>query len=252
MGFKNLIGSVLIILLMFFFLAADLEAMAPRTLGFKVGYTSGQLRAVETGDDIQVKKFATGGLTLGLVSNLKLTSWLYFQPEFIYFQKGGKYEVDVPLPVSIPGFQVYVVDTRHLDYLEIPLLMKVSLPLQWKLKPTFITGVSAGIKLSGQLVNEVNVRIGGYNFLWPKTEDITRQLNNIELSYIIGGGFDLEIGRSTLALDQRFSFGFKTNKYETVIPASYFQVIGIPVPQDIVYRLKMYNYVFSVALTYFF
>jgi len=252
MGRRTLMGSGLLILFMVFMLVGSLEGMAPRTIGFKVGYTRGQLRAVETGEDIQVEKFATNGLTLGLAANIKLTNWLYFQPEFLYFKKGGKYKVEVPIASPIPGFEVNVVDTRYLDYLEIPLLIKVALPLKWKVKPTFLTGLSAGFKLSGQLDNKVNVSLSGYNFTWPRTEDITSQLNDIEFSYIIGGGLDFEIGRGKLAVDQRFSFGLKTNKYETVIPASYFQSIGIPIPQDIVYRLKMYNYVFSVALTYFF
>ncbi|MGQ9801680.1 MAG: outer membrane beta-barrel protein [Candidatus Saccharicenans sp.] len=249
---NKLLGLCLIILLMLFVMASSLEALAPRTLGCKIGYNRNQLRGQETGPEIEVTKIATNGVTIGLVGNIKILDWLYFQPEVLYFQKGGKYDVKVQLPVSIPGFEVSVIDTRSLEYLEIPLLLKVALPLKWPVKPTFLTGISAGLKLRGNLENNVNITISGYHIPYFRTEDITSQLNTLELSYVIGGGFDFKVGRGTLAIDQRFFFGLKTNKYETVIPASYFQNIGIPIPTDVVYRLNMNNYVFSVDLTYFF
>jgi len=248
---KNFI-NLIFILILFFIFSNFSEAIDWRTLGFKVGYTSSQLRAEDTGANVEVKKYATNGLTIGLVSNIKITNWLFLQPELLYSQKGGKYDVQVPMPVEIPGFQVNVVDKRMLDYLEIPILLKVTLPLNWKVKPTFLTGLSSSFKLKGKLENTVNIKILGYNFSYFQIEDIKSQLNAIELSYIIGGGLDFEIGKGKLALDQRFSFGLNKNKYETAIPASYFQAIGIPVPADIVYRLNMYNYVFSVSLAYLF
>ncbi|MCR4396579.1 MAG: PorT family protein [Candidatus Saccharicenans sp.] len=249
---NQLIGLSLSVLLALFVLAGSLEALTPRTLGFKIGYTRNQLRGQDTGPGIEVTKIATNGVTIGLVGNIKILDWLFFQPEVLYFQKGGKYDVQVPLPISIPGFQVNVIDTRSLEYLEIPLMLKVALPVKWRVKPTFLTGLSAGLKLRGSLENNVNITISGYNVPYFRTEDITSQLNTLELSYVIGGGLDFEVGRGKLAVDQRFFFGLKTNKYATTIPASYFQNIGIPVPTDIVYRLNMNNYVFRVALTYFF
>ena len=249
---NKLSGLCLIILVVLFVIASSLEALTPRTLGFKIGYNRNQLRGQNTGPDIEVTKIATNGVTIGLVGNVKILDWLYFQPEVLYFQKGGKYDVKVPLPVSIPGFEVNVIDARALEYLEIPLLLKLALPVKWPVKPTFLTGVSAGLKLRGNLENNVNITISGYHVPYFRTEDITSQLNTLELSYVIGGGFDFDIGRGRLAIDQRFFFGLKTNKYETVIPAYYFQAIGLPVTADIVYRLNMNNYVFSLALTYFF
>ncbi len=240
------------ILLMISGLVSSLEALESPTIGLKLGYTRSQLRAEETGEDVQVKKMATNGVTIGLVGNIRLTNWLYFQPEFLYFQKGGKYDVQVPLPVFIPGFQVNVVDNKLLEYLEIPLLLKVALPLGPTVKPTFLTGLSAGLKLRGQLENRVNISIAGLNISHFRTENVTSQLNTIEIRFVFGGGLDFEIGPGRLAVDQRFSFGLNKNKYETIVPASYFQEIGIPVPADIVYRLNMNNYVFCVGLTYFF
>ncbi len=252
MNRKPLAIFAVLILAIFSFLSTSLLALAPGTIGFKIGYTHNQLRARETAANVEVTKIATNGVALGLVGNVKMTHWLYFQPELLYFQKGGKYDVQVQLPVSIPGFGVNVIDNRLLEYLEIPLLLKVYWPVKWPVVPTFLTGISAGLKLRGQLENNVNISISGYNIPFFRTEDITGQLNAIDLSYVIGGGLDIKLGRGKLAIDQRFSFGLKTNDYETVIPAAYFQMIGIPITQDIVYSLRMYNYVFHVAITCFF
>ncbi|MDI6698005.1 MAG: porin family protein [Candidatus Saccharicenans sp.] len=249
---KKPIAIFTAILIILFLTAGHLAALAPNTVGFKMGYTHNQLRGKETGADLTIKKIATNGLAIGLVANFNINSWLYFQPEFLYFQKGGKYDVQVPLPVSIPGFQVNVIDTRSLEYLEIPLLLKVSLPVKFPVQPTFLTGISFGLKLRGNLENQVNISISGYNIPYIRTEDVTSQLKSIEPSYVIGGGFDIKLGRTRVAIDQRFSFGLTTNDYETVIPASYFQAIGIPVSQDITYRIQMYNYVFQLAVTFFF
>ncbi len=252
MGYKKLLRLSLAASVILFLMANDLGARCSDAIGFKLGYTHSQLRAKDTGDDVSVEKLATNGMTFGMAANIAITSWLHFQPEFHYGQKGGKYEVEVPLPVAIPGFQVNVVDTRFLDYLEIPLLLKVSLPVKFPIQPTFLTGMSAGLKLRGQLINNVQISMSGMSIPYFRSEDITDQLNSLELSYIIGGGFDIGLGRGKLALDQRFSFGLKTNNYETIIPAYYFQSVGIPVPQNVVYRLQMNNYVLQVAITYFF
>ncbi len=249
---KKLIVVFTTILIILSTTAIHLEALVPNIVGFKMGYTHNQLRGKETGADLNIKKMATNGYAIGLVGNIKINSWLYFQPELLYFQKGGRYDVQVPMPVPIPGFQVNVIDTRSLEYLEIPLLLKISLPLKLPVRPTFLTGMSFGLKLRGTLENKVNISISGYQIPYIRTDDITSQLKLIEPSYVIGGGFDLDLGRSKMSIDQRFSFGLTTNDYETVIPTSYFQQIGIPVPQDIVYRIQMYNYVFKLAITFFF
>ena len=252
MKHNSLVIFFLTLCLTLFILSETLEAVAPQTIGFKIGYNRNQLRGKEDGSDFQVIKLATNGLTMGLVGNIKILNWLYFQPEFLYQEKGGKYEVQVPLPVAIPGIQVNVVDTRHLEYLEIPLLLKVVLPLKWPVKPTLLTGLSAGFKLRGNLENNVNLEILGQHLPYYKNEEISDQLNDIELSYVLGGGLDFALGRSKLAEDQRFYCGLKANKFTTTIPASYFNNTGIPVPSDIIYALEAYNYVFSVSVSYLF
>ncbi len=252
MNQPNLIKRIGELIVAIFFLSISLGAVTPGTIGFKIGYTHNQLRAKETGANVEVTKMATNGKAFGLVGNIKINSWLYFQPEFLYFEKGGKYDVKVQLPVYIPGFNVNVIDSRVLEYIEIPLLIKILWPVRWPVVPTFLTGLSFGLKLRGQLENNVNINISGYKIPYYRTEDISSQLNTFDISYVIGGGLDFKLGRSKISLDQRFSFGLNPNEYRNVIPASYFQMIGIPVPQNILYNLKMYNYVFHAAITFYF
>jgi len=53
-------------------------------------------------------------------------------------------------------------------------------------------------------------------------------------------------------VDRRFFFGLGANNYQVTIPASDFQAIGIPITEDIVCRIDMSNYDFSVSIGYLF
>ncbi len=233
-------------------LAADAHAVGHATLGMRLGLNRNQLRAEETGRDLEIEKMATTGIAAGLVGNVALTDWLSFQLELLYCEKGGKYDVRVGLPVEIPGFGINTIDERSLQYVEVPFLVKAVLPVRWPVRPTFVGGISAALKLDGDLKNRVNIRIETFEISHLRIEDITSQLTTLDASAVIGGGLEFAVGKRPFVLDQRFSFGLRANHYETSIPASYFQEIGIPVTEDIVYKIDMYNYVWSLSLGYLF
>jgi len=62
----------------------------------------------------------------------------------------------------------------------------------------------------------------------------------------------LDLARGKLMVDRRFFFGLGANNYQVTIPASDFQAIGIPITEDIVCRIDMSNYDFSVSIGYLF
>jgi len=227
-----------------------LAASSRFSFGFKLGYTSGQLRAKQGEGEYKVDKLALGGFSLGLLAQIRLNDFLFLQPEVLYFQKGGKYRVGVP--VDSPWVTVTVNDRRFVDYLEVPILLKTVLPLKTAFKPTFLIGVSVGINLSAKLDNEVRIVAPFTLAVLSASEDVRKQVNAIEPSLVIGGAFDIVLPRGRIVVDQRFSFGLTTNHYEVVIPGSKFAAAGFPLGRDIVYVLDMYNYVFAVSAGYIF
>ena len=230
--------------------ARDLAATPGFSFGFKLGYTSGQLRAKQGEGDYKVDKYHLSGGALGLVGQIRLTDFLYFQPEVLYFQKGGKYRVGVPVESS--WVTVTVNDRRFLDYLEVPLLLKTVLPLKTDFKPTFLIGASIGLNLSAKLDNEVKIVAPFSQAVLSSSDDVKKQAKAVEPSFIIGGGFDIVLPRGRIVIDQRFSFGLTTNHYEVVIPAARFAAAGFPLGRDVSYTLDMFNYVFAVSAGYIF
>jgi len=231
-------------------LGAAIPARGEIRYGLRLGWTSGQLRAVQDEGGFTVDKFAEGGVALGLTANLRLTPFLALQPEILYFQKGGGYNVGVP--VDVPGVTVGVKDVRNLNYLEIPLLLKLSIPLRGIFRPTFLIGPSVGWNLSGNLDSRIAVNVPGYEFIFWESRNMKSELNDFELSAVIGGGFDLDLRRGTLSVDSRFYFGLKTNGFKVVVPASKFAQLGFPPAPDLAYDLDMYNYVWSLSVGFLF
>ncbi|MGQ9672055.1 MAG: porin family protein [Candidatus Aminicenantales bacterium] len=228
----------------------SLSAKPKLTFGMKAGYTSGQLRAQEAEGDFEVEKMALGGFLIGALAEIRLADSLSFQPELIYFQKGGQYNVKVPVP--IPDVSINVSDVRRLNYIEIPLLLQLTIPLRSSFRPTLLVGPSLGINLTANLKSKIRIKVPGFQFFLDEKKDIRREANDQEWSFIIGGGFNLRLPKGKLVLDQRFSFGINPNHYQVLVPASKFSALGFPMTEDMTYELKMQNYVFALSLGYLF
>ena len=232
------------------FWALSSPAEAALKWGVRGGYTSGQLRAEEGDSGFDVEKFALAGISFGLTANIPVTKFFELQPEVLYFQKGGAYNVDVP--VGIPGISVNVHDTRSLAYIEVPLMLKFLIPLRGPFRPTFLVGPSLGLNLSGKLKSKIDISVPGLSFSLNEAKDLKKELNDLEFSLVVGGGFDWELGKGRLLVDNRFFFGIKTNGFKVVVPASKFAALGFPAAEDFSYDLNMFNYVMSISVGYLF
>lgn len=242
-----LIFSVLIINLM------ALSAPPPDrsfSFGARAGYNQGQLRGQKTEPGFEVEKMSLDCFSAGFLASWKVNQYFSLQPEILYFQKGGQYEVDVP--INLPGVVIKVHDTRSLNYLEIPLLFKFSLPVSARVSPTFLLGPSLGINLAARVKSKINITVPDFKFTLIEKKDIKKEANNLEWSLVIGGGLDLNLKKGRLTIDQRFFFGLNANHYQVLVPASQFAPLGFPMAKDMTYELKMNNYVFTVSLGYLF
>jgi len=243
-------AAIAMVLGVWTFWALSSPAKAALKWGIRAGYTSGQLRAEEGDSGFDVEKFALAGMTFGLTANFPVLIFFALQPEILYFQKGGAY--DVAVPVGIPGISVNVHDTRSLAYVEVPLLLKFLIPLRGSFRPSFLLGPSLALNISGKLKSKIAIEVPGLSFTLTETKDLKKELNDVEFSFVLGGGFDLDLGKGRLLVDNRFLFGLKTNGFKVVVPASKFAALGFPAAEDFSYNLNMYNYVMSVSVGYLF
>lgn len=222
----------------------------PFLLGIKAGYNQGQLRGQKTEPGFQVEKMAISTFSAGFMINWRINRVLSLQPELLYFQKGGQYEVNVP--INLPGIDIKVNESRYLNYLEIPLFLKISVPISHRLKSTFLLGPSMGINLTARVKSKIKITVPNFQFSLIEKKDIRKEANDFEWSFMVGGGLDLATKKGLLVFEPRFFFGLNANHYEVLVPAAQFALLGFPMTQDVIYKLKMNNYVFSASLGYFF
>ncbi len=183
------IFSVVVILLL-----ASSVGLAQLT--FKGGLNMGTIG----GDDAEV--FGTPSYRTGFVAGaafkLNLVV-LTIQPEILYVQKGNVYK-DVPL-AALTGLPIAGTAklTNKADYLEIPVLVKLSpLPLP-VVKPYVEAGASYAILLGAKMQVEYQGQ--------SEEEDIKESVAKSDLSLIVGAGVDLSLGVFGLNVDVRYVHG---------------------------------------------
>jgi hypothetical protein len=247
---KQIVSGCLISLVLLSLFSGPPSAAGNVNFGLKLGYNSLQLRAKEGVGSINIERLSLGGACAGLVMNYDLGRFLILQAEATYFQKGGKYDLQVPIPTSVVSVEVR--ETRRLAYIEIPLLLKFAIPLQGAFRPTLLIGPSMGINLSSKLDSLIRVKILGVGLDLDEKRGIDIETNATELSLVVGGGFDLKLSTGKIIADARLCFGLTPFEYKVTIPTSKFASLGLPTMPDIYYNLEMSNYVFSVSIGYLF
>lgn len=179
-----------LLLLFVFLLIVPQVIVAQVAIIPKIGVSKASLHSSAAGAELQ----AITGLLAGVGVNLPVNQVWSLQPEAFYLQKGFRKGLD----------QMF----RH-TYLEIPLLLKVSLPGK-ALVPYLIGGPSAGLLLSShyQQANGKGLQLSGRNLAIQLNETLVTKaeqsstFHKAELGVQLGAGasFPLRKGRALLEL----------------------------------------------------
>ena len=145
------------------------------------------------------------GFVLGLAMNYGLTPGLALQPEILYVQMGA---ADVATATDEMGQVIGTLDvTTNLDYIQIPVLLKVDVPLSGSILPTLLLGpavafnINADNHLEGMGIDESG-----------DLEDIS----STDVSLILGLGMKLGAGPAGVNLELRYNHGLK-NIYDDAL-----------------------------------
>jgi hypothetical protein len=144
------------------------------------------------------------GFVTGISYKIDLILGLSIQPEVLYIQKGAIYEPSTISLASIyPGASVDGKLTMKLDYIDIPILVKYSLPIP-VISPYIVGGVSYGILVSAKTKFEATVN-GAPGVTQPPSEEtnIKDQMNKSDLSLQVGVGVELIM----IEVDARYVIG---------------------------------------------
>ena len=163
----------------------------PAAAGVQFGLKAGGNIAKPTradADDATATLKSRVGFTGGIFLAINFGSVLTIQPEILYTMKGANYT----------ALDDAYTDKLYADYIEIPLLLKLKLPLP-VIQPFIFAGPSVGFKLSEKLERD------GV----PLTDAL---LKNNDYGAIFGAGVNL--GRNFM-IDVRYSLGLQ-KVYDTL------------------------------------
>ena len=161
------------------------------TGGLKAGMTIANLH----GDDVEGFGYESKmGFCAGGFITFKVANIVAIQPEVLYTQKGTKREGEY-----MGGTWK---DTYNYNYLEIPVLLKVIMPVQGMIKPHLFVGPYFAYNLTAKLKMEYN---GSFDEI-----DFDEYVKNTDFGAVFGGGIDFGLPAGKIVFDARYSLGLTT------------------------------------------
>ncbi len=183
-------------------------SLSPASAGDKlnIGVKAGVSLANVYGDDVDAamnvlgtagisKQFRTG-FAGGLFVCYEVLSFLAIQPEVLYTMKGVKLDATFPIVGKAEA-------TVKLDYIEIPVLVKLMLPIGG-FKPNIFAGPSFAFNILAELSGEA---LGQSSSVDLKDVDPSLGPETFDFGFVVGAGVDLEVGPVLLTLDGRYTLG---------------------------------------------
>jgi len=185
---------VLLIVIGSMSIASAVHAQVSITSGFKGGVHSADLRADDLAEALEIPEEFTErrtGIAVGGFVQIDFAGPFALQPEAAYVQKG----FDIP---DLPNDPNVDAGSLALDYVEIPVLAKLQVPVAGPITPTVFAGPVVNVNVNAE-------------FDEPRLDtdprDISDFVSGTEIGGHVGAGLDIEAGVVLLMLDARYTRG---------------------------------------------
>lgn len=166
--------------------------------GAAVGAQVGYSRADLTGENSDLVESRQGAVT-GVYLHLPVNSVISVRPEVLFSLKGGRILTRV---AGSPG--VSLIDIE-LAYLELPVLARLTLP-RGRYRPVVFGGPSVGLQIGCDF--GVTSPDTTANATCGQTD--VSGIREWDLGWIAGAAVEMHLPRTTLALEGRYSAGFRS------------------------------------------
>ncbi len=133
------------------------------------------------------------GYNVGIQAVFGINSYIAVQPELHYVNKGYQ------LPLSIGGTQVSET-TDNYDYIQLPVLASLRLPLLRVFTPKLLVGPHIAYKIGGNSLT----KIGNTE---TRTQHDSDNFNPIDFGFTLGAGADIGLESFTLNVELRYEIG---------------------------------------------
>ena len=174
---------------LFIFVAFTSISLAQMQIGPKAGLNLANLN----GDDVEDTDSKTG-FCGGLFFMYKFSEMFGIQPEAYYTMKGATEKLD---------FEGTTVDiTYTFDYIEVPILLKLLIPIQnSSINPAIFAGPFVGFNTTAKVKAEAEGQ---------SAEEDLEDVKSTEFGLAFGGGIGFPIGKNELGFDIRYVLGLST------------------------------------------
>ncbi len=137
-----------------------------------------------SGGDVYNNSIKYGG-TGGVFMRYTLSDILAVQPEALFAMKGAKYEAE--------GLK----SQEKVNYIEVPVLVRATMPNESKVKPSVFLGPAIGILLSNKITNGEEI-------------DIKDDTKSIDIGVVAGAGVEYVLENGCVLLDARYEMGLSS------------------------------------------
>lgn len=177
--------TVLFILLLF-----SSFSFAQMQFGLKAGLNIANIGGSDADKLVGQSLDSKTGFSGGVFFNYQFNKLFAIQPEAYYSMKGATYkESGVELTIT-------------LDYIEIPVLLKLLIPVEGSnIKPTIFAGPAIGFNTTHKMKLEYNGQT---------VEQDIQNTKSTDFSLMFGGGLGFMMGKNELGVDVRYILGLST------------------------------------------
>jgi Outer membrane protein beta-barrel domain len=171
--------------------------------GPAVGAQAGYSRADLTGENSDLVESRQGAIT-GVYLHLPVNRMVSVRPEVLFTLKGGRTLV---LLTGTPNTALVDIE---LAYLELPILARWTLP-RGRFRPTVFGGPSASLQIGCDFLFIVAADTSRQTCGQEEEVDpVPQQVRELDFGWIAGAAIEMHLPRTTLALQGRYSAGFRS------------------------------------------
>jgi hypothetical protein len=158
-----------------------------KTLGFHGGLSL----ATIGGSDAEVMDAGyRNGFGLGAFLKVAINDRLSFQPELLYLQKGASAtEEDVDITFAV-------------DFVEIPVLLRIDVPTDGSIAPYFLIGPAIGFRVGCEISAE-----GDGLEINVDCDEAEATIKSVDFGGVAGAGLSIAAGSGNIHFGARYNFG---------------------------------------------
>ena len=163
-------------------------------LGGRTGFNLSSLRSDLLDNEIAKtngNKKARLGINAGGVLELNLTPYITFLGEITYSMRGIRHK--------LPEEDIHVEIYEEYNYLEIPIILEIRVPLKTRISPTFHAGMAPAFLVTAEVIEEEGSE--------TSIKDVQNKTRSSDMTFLLGVGVESHIGNGRMYSELRYSHG---------------------------------------------